>query len=253
MSGGLDPLYDFALLGTSLPLSILSAALSRAGYSVLHIDQEEHYGGPWSSLTLSELLEWFRNAALLESQGKQNVSMAFPAFDQQDQIPQSLSTIDRHFSISLSPTIVPCAGPTIDVLIRSKVASYCTFRLLQKTSMYIANNTDDTTTEWPLRKVPSSKEDIFKDKTLSLVDKRRLMKLLQHAVPSQDASNGKEVISAVPAEGSFYDYLLSKEGANLSPQLSSSIAYGVALCSSEKGEKRSERKTPHWRSLSYID
>lgn len=234
MSGGLDPRYDFALLGTSLPLSILSAALSRAGFSVLHVDEEEHYGGPWSSLTLSELLEWSRNTALFESQGKRDVSLAFPAFNQHEEIPQSLSTLDRHFSISLSPTIVPCAGPTIEVLIRSKVASYCTFRLLQKTSIYISNKT--STTEWPLQKVPSSKEDIFKDKTLSLVDKRRLMKLLQQAVPSQDVSEGEGVASSVPSKEKFFDYLLSKEGANLSPQLSSSIAYGVALCSSEKGE-----------------
>lgn len=238
MAGTLDPHYDFALLGTSLPLSILSAALSRAGYSVLHIDENDHYGGPWSSLTLLELIEWSSNTALHQSQGRFDVSVAFPAFacskEEKHGPPPELAALNRHFSISLAPTIVPCAGPTIDVLIRSKVASYCTFRLLQKTSIYSATTAEG----WPLRKVPSSKEDIFKDKTLSLVDKRRLMKLLQQAVPNQEsAAEGESSASAASTSGgTFFEYLLSKEGANLSSELSKSIAYGVALCSSQQGE-----------------
>jgi RAB protein geranylgeranyltransferase component A len=230
MSGTLDPHYDFALLGTSLPLSILSAALSKAGYSVLHIDESDHYGGPWSSLTLLELLEWSRNTSLHQSQGKRNVSIVFPGSSEEP--PPELAALNRHFSISLAPTIVPCAGPTIDVLIRSKVASYCTFRLLQKTSVYSAKTSD-----WPLRKVPSSKEDIFKDKILTLVDKRRLMKLLQQAVPEQRESDSTAGPSILPSERTFFDHLVSKQGANLSPELSTSIAYGVALCSSEQGER----------------
>jgi RAB protein geranylgeranyltransferase component A len=239
MAGTLDPHYDFALLGTSLPLSILSAALSRAGYSVLHIDENDHYGGPWSSLTLLELIEWSSNTALHQSQGRFDVSITFPAFasstkEEKDVPPPELAALNRHFSISLAPTIVPCAGPTIDVLIRSKVASYCTFRLLQKTSVYSATSAEN----WPLRKVPSSKEDIFKDKTLSLIDKRRLMKLLQQAVPDQDSTaEGESSASAASTSGgTFFDYLLSKEGANLSPELAKSVAYGVALCSSQQGE-----------------
>jgi len=241
MSGSLDPHYDFALLGTSLPLSILSAALSRAGYSILHIDEEEHYGGPWSSLTLTELIEWSRNTALHTSQGKCSVSIVFPAFQQnkedyeeKSRVPNHLVELNRHFSISLAPTIVPCAGPTIDILIRSKVASYCTFRLLQKTAVYNANTSVNE--NWALKRVPSSKEDIFKDKTLSLVDKRRLMKLLQQAGPKSEEMEPESSSATQVPDGPFFKYLRSKEGANLSLDLATSVAYGVALCSSEQGE-----------------
>jgi RAB protein geranylgeranyltransferase component A len=242
MSGSLDPHYDFALLGTSLPLSILSAALSRAGFSVLHVDEEEHYGGPWSSLTLQELLDWSQNTDLHTSQGKKNVSIEFPAFREREAssnaTPPELLHLTRHFSISLAPTIVPCAGPTIDVLIRSKVASYCTFRLLQKTAVFDAVNTKSNGSDtWPLKKVPSSKEDIFKDKSLSLVDKRKLMKLLQQANPSSEAQPSEESRSQAPHyDLPFLKYLISKENANLSLELATSVAYGVALCSSEQGE-----------------
>lgn len=243
MSGGLDPHYDFALLGTSLPISILSAALSRAGFSILHIDEEEHYGGPWASLTLTELLEWSRNTSLHRSQGRHNVSISFPAFQQNDDdtntIPQELMGLNRHFAISLVPTIVPCAGPTIDVLIRSKVASYCTFRLLQKTAVYDAEQ--EMAGKWPMRKVPASKEDIFKDKDLSLIDKRKLMKLLQKAAGANDAeaattSQMDEDTLRMP----FVQYLTSEEGPNLSASLAANIAYGVALCSSDQGERLAE-------------
>jgi RAB protein geranylgeranyltransferase component A len=245
MSGALDPHYDFALLGTSLPLSILSAALARAGFSILHIDEEEHYGGPWSSLTLSELVDWSRNTALHSSQGRRDVLIEFPAFQHQSnnveeeggmKIPEKLIGLNRHFAISLAPTIVPCAGPTIDVLIRSKVASYCTFRLLQKTAVFASGDiaTQRTTS---LRKVPSSKEDIFKDKNLSLVDKRKLMKLLQKAGPGAENNEESQAMkSEVVSEQPFFEYLCAKEGANLSFDLATSIAYGVALCSSEQGE-----------------
>ena len=236
MAGSLDAHYDFALLGTSLPLSILSAALSRAGYSILHIDEEEHYGGPWSSLMLTELLAWSSNTALHTSQGKHNVSVDFPAFvgageGANGAPPAHLAGLNRHFAISLAPTIVPCAGPTIDVLIRSKVASYCTFRLLQRTAVFTAQS------DWPLKRVPSSKEDIFKDKSLSLVDKRRLMKLLQQARPdkSEEESESETGTQETALQGPFVDYLRSKDGANLSLDLAMSVAYGVALCSSPLG------------------
>ncbi|UZJ51371.1 hypothetical protein CBS101457_000691 [Exobasidium rhododendri] len=243
MSASLDPHYDFALLGTSLPLSILSAALSRAGYSVLHVDEEEHYGGPWSSLTLLELLDWSRNTTLHTSQGRRDVIIEFPAFgsssatsnsDSDFTLPEQLKVLNRHFSISLSPTIVPCAGPTIDILIRSKVASYCTFRLLQKTAIYHTHE-GDLDSSWSLRKVPSSKEDIFKDKDLSLIDKRKLMKLLQKAGPgAKDEDEVQVPIDTAESKSTFFQYLCSKEGANLSHDLATNVAYGVALCSSEQ-------------------
>ena len=237
----LDEKYDFALLGTSLPLSILSAALSKAGFSVLHIDDAEHYGGPWASLTLKELI------GLKEAHKEKRiedgiVDISFNFASKSIEIPAELEAVNRHFAISLAPTLLPCSGSTIDVLIRSKVANYCTFRLLQQTAVY--SNQGRTKDLWPLRTVPSSKEDIFKDKTLSLVDKRKLMKLLQQAapkVPTEEGSNEENAESSKTSsnastidqiKGNFYDYLTSSHGPGFSSRLASDVAYGVALCAS---------------------
>lgn len=239
----LDEEYDFALLGTSLPLSILSAALAKAGFTILHIDDAEHYGGPWASLTLKELMELKKaHKSSKIHDGIVDIDLKFPsALSDSDEIPTDLEAVNRHFAISLAPTLLPCSGPTIDVLIRSKVASYCTFRLLQQTAVY--SNEGRAKDEWPLRTVPSSKEDIFKSKTLSLVDKRRLMKLLQQAVPKRSSEedtnqNGAESSKAGSSssfdqiQSNFYNYLTSSDGPGFSARLASDVTYGVALCAS---------------------
>lgn len=46
--------YDAVLLGTSLEMSILAAALSRIGKRVLHLDSNDFYGGPHSTFSLED-------------------------------------------------------------------------------------------------------------------------------------------------------------------------------------------------------
>ena len=50
--------YDVIIAGTGLTESIVSAALSRIGKTVLHIDRECFYGGEFSSHALASLIEW---------------------------------------------------------------------------------------------------------------------------------------------------------------------------------------------------
>lgn len=310
MSGALDAHYDVLVVGTSLPNAILSAALSRSGYKVLHIDEADHYGGPWASLTLQELLDWSRlhsEQSLHEHGGDdgaiKDVDLAFPAFFQagtddvqegsrKDSLPPELQRLNRHFSLSLAPALLPCKGPTIDVLVRSKVASYCTFRLLERTSVYHGSDYKSATSittsssrsssnectnpsssasgssqieRWPLRKVPSSKEDIFKDKTMKLADKRRLMKLLQEAAAVSDGAiasgaaasstntlAGRRDIGVEAQEeepSSFLRYLTDE--AKLSLDLARDVAFGVALCSSSADTKTAamERIKTHIESV----
>ncbi|PWN90262.1 FAD/NAD(P)-binding domain-containing protein [Acaromyces ingoldii] len=248
MSGALDAHYDVVLIGTSLPNAILSAALSRSGYKVLHIDEADHYGGPWASLTLQELLDWSRSSSsssstsALDSGTIRDVDLSFPAYPSVDagSLPAELQRLNRHFSLSLAPALLPCKGPTIDVLVRSKVASYCTFRLLERTSVYHATPSSSSLPSaevegWPLRKVPSSKEDIFKDKTMKLADKRRLMKLLQAAASSTSTVAEQQEDGDGTRDESFLHYLTDE--AKLSMDLARDVAYGVALCSSSKDSK----------------
>ena len=50
--------HDVLVVGTGLTEAVLSAALSRAGLRVLHVDANAYYGGSWACLTLSEIAAW---------------------------------------------------------------------------------------------------------------------------------------------------------------------------------------------------
>jgi RAB protein geranylgeranyltransferase component A len=65
-------------------------------------------------------------------------------------------------------------GTLVSTLISSDVAKYVGFRLLDGVSVW------DAASDSP-RRVPGSKEDVFRDKSISLPEKRKLMKALLFA------------------------------------------------------------------------
>lgn len=220
--------YSHLLIGTSLTLSTLSAALSQSSKNrVLHIDPAEYYGSYNASLTLTQLvteLQRRTGSGQKDTRVNPTASISFPYFAEPEaaeasssRIPACLQSLDRHYSISLSPALQPAASPSLDVLVRSQVARYATFRLLQRTAVWDSQ-------QGTLKTVPASKEDVFKSGELSLIEKRKLMKFLQSAATYDSSSspeNGK----------SFKTFLETK--FSLPPHLVTAIMYGIALCSSE--------------------
>ncbi|SPO27559.1 related to Rab proteins geranylgeranyltransferase component A 2 [Ustilago trichophora] len=254
--------YDVAIFSTGLTQSILSAALASAGLSVIHIDKNDYYADQWASLTLSELAKWSESLKHHDSlggsqQNKQRLShveLCFPAFnstsDEQNQgescrLPESLASLDRHYAISLAPTLLPATGPSIDCLISSKVSSYATFRLLERTC--VASASTQNAGRMALTSVPASKEDIFKTKTLSLIAKRKLMKLLMYIATQDWQSNLAEHPDL--ARKPFVEYLA--EVHNMPPDLVDAVAYGVCLCATprETTEVAMARAKSHMQSV----
>ncbi|CCU97829.1 unnamed protein product [Malassezia sympodialis ATCC 42132] len=193
----MDDHYDVLVVGTGLTEAVLSAALSRAGKRVLHVDPHAYYGAQWASLTLSELGDWAREA---------HADLRFPRGPLCDE----QRALDRHYSLALRPAILPAYGPMMEALVRSNVASYATFRLLGRVGVV---------TQGQLARVPSSKSDIFRDARISLADKRRLMRFLQ-AATSPGAYHG--VAAPMPA--------VLRDELQLDEQLMPSIVHGVSLC-----------------------
>ncbi|GAC93722.1 hypothetical protein PHSY_001287 [Pseudozyma hubeiensis SY62] len=251
--------YDVAIFSTGLPQSILSAALASAGLSVIHIDKNDYYADQWASLTLSELLKWTQSIknsprnGFSSVQHIDDVDLRFPsATDAEDakssepsQLPPSLASLDRHYAISLAPTLLPATGPSIDCLIRSKVSSYATFRLLERTC--VASASTDDSTNMTLTGVPASKEDIFKTKTLSLIAKRKLMKLLMY-IGTEDWQSDLAHDQKL-AKKPFVEYLA--EVHKMSPDLIDAVAYGVCLCATpdETTEMAMKRAKSHMQSV----
>lgn len=251
--------YHVAIFSTGLTQSILSAALASAGLSVIHVDKNDYYADQWASLTLTELVKWTQsttssNPAEVERRnGVGNVNLTFPAFNTADadkpgessKLPDSLATLDRHYAISLAPTLLPATGSSIDCLIRSKVASYATFRLLERTC--VASCSESDSARMTLTSVPASKEDIFKTKTLSLIAKRKLMKLLMYIGTEDwqlDLAQSPEL-----AQKPFVRYLAEEH--KMSPDLVDAVAYGVCLCATpnESTQAAMARAKSHMQSV----
>lgn len=51
---GLPTSFDVIIVGTGLTESILSAAVSRNGHAVLHIDPRDYYGGAWATFSFDQ-------------------------------------------------------------------------------------------------------------------------------------------------------------------------------------------------------
>ncbi|KDQ14153.1 hypothetical protein BOTBODRAFT_188049 [Botryobasidium botryosum FD-172 SS1] len=234
--------YDAVVVGTDLASSILAAALSKAGKKVLHLDENEYYGGDSASLALEEVVRWANDrqntastsgardlSRYLRRQRRKftSVSYAFPRYSHSLDspgsssplvLPSELQRASRQYSISLSPTLLPSTGPLIDTLIKSGVSRYGGFRLLEGVSVYTGDGV--------IKRVPSSKEDVFKDKEMSLLDKRKLMKFLMFA--TGDFESKPEV------QGNEDTPLLSflQNTFSLSSDVSFAIAFAIAHCTS---------------------
>ncbi|KAH7344118.1 GDP dissociation inhibitor-domain-containing protein [Rhizoctonia solani] len=152
--------FEAVVIGTGLTQSIVAAALAAVNKPIIHIDESETYGGPHASLSLSEL------------------SAFNPTFDS--------SLISRQYSLSLTPQLIPATGPFIAALVNSGVSRYGSFVLPKRVVVR---------TQEGFKNVPANKQDVFKDKAIGLVQKRRLIKFLMFATGEFEGSselNGKE-------------------------------------------------------------
>ncbi|KAH8106336.1 FAD/NAD(P)-binding domain-containing protein [Cristinia sonorae] len=206
---------DVIILGTDLRNSILAAALSKAGFTVAHIDNNAYYGGDDASLSIDELRQW-------TSERRQTAHISTYLLAQHARFTSISSSISsqsqsRQFSISLSPTIIPSAGPLVDSLIASGASRYGGFKLLERVALYSKPGFVKT--------VPGAKEDVFKSTELSLLDKRRLMRFLMFSISEFEGKGevaGKE-------EMPFLTFL--RDTFSLNQALANAVAYALAFCS----------------------
>lgn len=192
----------------------LFSALSKAGFKVAHIDENSYYGGNEASLSLDELVQWVDTMA--SSQHPKYTSVSRSA-----QIPSQT----RQYAICLSPSIIPSTGPVISSLVSSGVAKYGTFRLLERVGIYKSGT---------IQSVPGSKEDVFKGKDISLIEKRRLMRFLQFA--AGDFENAKEFEGA---DKMSFAGLLS-DVFSLKDHLQSALVFALAFCFVPTGKPSSQ-------------
>lgn len=178
-----------------------------------------YYGANEASLSVDELVQWAAERTS-DDPGSAYLQSQKATFPHISTSPTTLSQ-SRQYAISLAPSIIPSVGPLISSLISSGVARYGGYRLLERVGIYESGIVKD---------VPSGKEDIFKNKDISLIDKRRLMRFLAFA--AGEFEDSKEL--ADKADVPFVEFL--KGTFSLKESLASVIAYALAFCVVHSGE-----------------
>ncbi|KAI8146072.1 GDP dissociation inhibitor [Fennellomyces sp. T-0311] len=121
----------------------------------------------------------------------------------------------RSYNLDLTPKLLSCNGELVEILIRSGVGRYLEFKGVDDIGIYDND-------EKRLDRVPSSKQDVFTNKAISLVDKRKLMRFLTFAI---DFDANPEVLEG--NENTPYLQFLD-EKFKLSEKLRTAIIYAIA-------------------------
>ena len=185
----------------------LYSALAKAGFKVVHVDQNSYYGADEASLTHDELLQWSH----LPSSRRSNFCLS-------SETPLPFS---RSYSLSVAPALIPSSGSLVNALILSGVSRYGQFKLLDAVFIYRHGT---------MERVPGNKEDVFKARNVSLVDKRKLMRFIQFA-----AGNFEERAEIVGQEDTSFGEFL-KDKFSLGETACEAILYALAYCFSSSGK-----------------
>ncbi|KAI9266672.1 hypothetical protein BDA99DRAFT_436598 [Phascolomyces articulosus] len=103
---------------------------------------------------------------------------------------QNTMHASRSYNLDLTPKLLSCNGKLVEILIRSGVGRYLEFKGVDDIGIYDSE-------EERLDRVPSSKQDVFTNKAINLVDKRKLMRFLTFAI---DFDSNPEVLEGKEKE-----------------------------------------------------
>ena len=168
--------FDVIVLGTGLPESIVAAACARAGKSVLHVDPNDYYGSGWASFWFTSWNDWLNSHSTCNDTLYHNIEKInyVPENSDDENVwsMEKLKKLSNKFAIDLTPRMIYSNGPMTDLLLQSNICRYLSFK--ECTHFLLACPGDSI----ELREIPCTRSDVFNDRTLSLLQKRKLMKFI---------------------------------------------------------------------------
>ncbi|KAF1999159.1 hypothetical protein P154DRAFT_621208 [Amniculicola lignicola CBS 123094] len=184
--------WDVLIVGTGLQQSLLALALSRSDKKILHVDDNEYYGGTEAAFSLQEAEEWAKRVSDDSSAAAfTHISIDKPESAESDTTLPSLS-FSRSYSLALNPQLIYARSELLQYLVSSKV--YRQLDFLAVGSWWVYSPNPETTgaeastvseshrsesRRGSLVKVPNGREDVFQDQILDFKAKRALMKFLR--------------------------------------------------------------------------
>ncbi|KAG4442077.1 hypothetical protein IFR05_002471 [Cadophora sp. M221] len=166
--------WDVVISGTGLQHSLLALALSRSDKKVLHVDQNEYYGGAEAAFSLQEVDEWVEKVNRDSSKPFPNASLWKAAAEPSNEA--SKLSFSRAYTLTLSPQIIYTKSKLLAQLVSSKVYRQLEFQAVG--NWWILDGESGPT----LKRLPNGREDIFQDKSIDNRAKRSLMKFLKFVV-----------------------------------------------------------------------
>lgn len=146
-----------------------------------------------------------------------------------DRLPQINVFVDllnksRSYNLDTTPKLLGTREDLVETLIRSGVGRYLEFKNVD--DIFVFDKASKA-----LEKVPSSKEDIFTNKSVSLIEKRKLMKFLTFAMELNEEESNPLLQDT---EDMTYCQFL-QEKFKITGKLQEAIVYAIALVD-EKGK-----------------
>lgn len=136
----------------------------------------------------------------------------------------------RKFDIDLAPKLLFARGELVELLISSNISRYAEFRSVSRVATFM---------DGKLTQVPCSRADVFANKTVSLVEKRMLMKLLTSCMRQGADSpefNGFQ-------DKTFLEYLNTK---SLTPIVQHYIVQAIAMATEKTSCRDGVNRTKHF-------
>ncbi|RGP67194.1 hypothetical protein FLONG3_8589 [Fusarium longipes] len=163
-----DALWDVVISGTGLKQSLLALALSRSGKNILHVDPNPFYGGSEAAFSIQEADEWAEKNRLADSS---RLFSAAEAKRDDDALGSA-----RAYSLALAPQLIHSRSKLVTQLVDSKAFRQIEF--LAVGSFYVYQHSDSSSIPL-LSRIPSTREDVFSNKSIPARSKRSLMKFLK--------------------------------------------------------------------------
>ncbi|RZC90148.1 hypothetical protein C5167_044777 [Papaver somniferum] len=246
----IDPsVFDLIVVGTGLPESIIAAAASVAGKTVLHVDSNSFYGSSFSSLSLDDVTSFLHAQKIVPEStlshspvvnGSSNVDgeKDYVIFDLKTKsiysdieissLPEeeSVKACSRKFNLDLSgPRVMFCADSVVNLLLKSGGKHHVEFKSIDCSFIYGANG--------ELSAVPDSRSAIFKDRSLGLTEKNQLMrffKLVQaHIEGSTEHAEGSDESRRIKNEDLESPFIEFLNKQRLPTKIKSMILYAIAM------------------------
>ncbi|RCI08654.1 hypothetical protein L249_4648 [Ophiocordyceps polyrhachis-furcata BCC 54312] len=181
---------------------LTSRALSRSGKAILHVDANGYYGAADAALSLDEADEW------AEKHQSQDADAAFSAARVVSSRDEGGLSPARAYSLALAPQLIHARSPLLAQLVSSR--AYRQLEFLAVGSLYLFRPSSDGSSSPTLRRVPSTREDLFADTVIPPRSKRRLIKFLKFVV-KYDAEPQTDLWKP-KAEGPLTEFLESEFG-----------------------------------------